>query len=310
MSDASALAAECTCADVLRDAATRLAEAGVPAPWRDARLLLASVLNVDVAALMGEPADALTPSQAQRFNGMIAQRADRRPVSRILGAREFWSLPLTVSDATLDPRPDSETVVDTVLDNVPASTSACRILDLGTGSGCLLIALLSALPGATGVGVDRDSAIIDTACANAAAARVDGRADFLVGDWARGLAGRFDVIVCNPPYLRSEEIAAAAPEVSRWEPAGALDGGPDGLDAYRRLLVGLHDRLAPDGLIVLEVGAGQAEDVGALVADHGLTVRGCQADLTGTTRCVIATHARTTGGQGAHNAFGDTARAR
>jgi release factor glutamine methyltransferase len=296
-----------TCAEALRGAAARLDAAGVPDPWRDARLLLASVLDVDVAALMGEPETELTPSQAQGFAAMVAQRAERRPVSRILGAREFWSLRLAVRDATLDPRPDSETVVDTVLGRVPAPGSGCRILDLGTGTGCLLIALLSALPGASGVGVDRDSAIVDTARANAAAHGVDDRARFVVGDWARGLAERFDVIVCNPPYLRSDEIAAAEPEVSRWEPAGALDGGPDGLDAYRALLPGVHERLAPDGLIVLEVGAGQAEDVGALVADHGLTVRAREVDLTGTTRCVIAAHARTTGGQGTHDAVGETA---
>jgi len=296
MSDASPPAAEQTRADALRGAATRLAEAGVPAPWRDARLLLAAVLEVDVAALMGEPAGALTPSQAQRFADMIARRADRCPVSRILGEREFWSLPLTVSDATLDPRPDSETVVDTVLERVAAPAPACRILDLGTGTGCLLIALLSALPSATGVGVDRDSAVVATARANARANGVDDRATFVVGDWARGIAGTFDVIVCNPPYVRSDEIAAAEPEVARWEPEGALDGGPDGLAAYRALLPGLHERLAHDGLVVLEVGSGQAEDVGTLVADHGLAVRACEVDLTGTTRCVIAAHARTTGG--------------
>ena len=290
------LAQQRTCADALRMAAARLGDAGVPDPWRDARLLLAAVLDVDVAALMGEPETALAPARAERFADMIAQRCRRWPVSRILGAREFWSLPLIVTDATLDPRPDSETVVDAVLERVAAPASACRILDLGTGSGCLLVALLSALPGASGVGVDRDSAALETARANAARVGVDDRARFVVGNWAHGLTGTFDVIVCNPPYLRTDEIDAAEPEVARWEPVGALDGGPDGQDAYRALLPGLHDRLAPDGVVVLEIGAGQAEGVGVLIADHGLTVRDHAADLTGTTRCVIAAHARTSGG--------------
>jgi release factor glutamine methyltransferase len=285
-----------TRADALRDAAARLAEAGVESPSRDARRLLAAALDVDVAELLGAGAEPLPAGVAARFAGMVDARARRMPVARILGTREFWSLPLGLSPATLDPRPDSETLVEAVLARVADRDAPRRVLDLGTGSGCLLLALLRELPGATGIGVDRDPAAAATAAANARSLGLTARTAFLAGDWARALTGPFDVVVSNPPYLTTAELAAAEPEVAAWDPAGALDGGPDGLAAYRALLAGLENQVAPAGLVVLEVGADRDGAVADLVADHGLTVRDRARDLTGTVRCVIATDARPTGG--------------
>ncbi len=285
-----------TRADALRDAAARLAEAGVESPLRDARRLLAAALDVDVAELLGAGAEPLPAGAMARFAGMVDARARRMPVARILGTREFWSLPLALSPATLDPRPDSETLVEAVLARVGDRAAPRRVLDLGTGSGCLLLALLRELPGATGIGVDRDPAAAMTAAANARVLGLTARAAFLAGDWARALTGPFDVVVSNPPYLTTAELAVAEPEVAAWDPAGALDGGPDGLAAYRALLAGLENQVAPAGLVVLEVGAGRDSAVADLVADHGLTVRDRARDLTGTVRCVIATDARPTGG--------------
>mgnify|MGYP000205648262 CR=1 FL=1 len=288
----------------LADAAERLASAGVESPRRDARRLLAAALDVDVAELLAAGAEPLDADAAQSFARMVEQRARRMPVSRILGMREFWSLPIGLAPAALDPRPDSETLVAAVCQRVAAPGVPRRVLDLGTGSGCLLLALLTELPGATGIGVDRDPAAAATAAANARALNLAGRAAFVVGDWAHALTGPFDVVVSNPPYLRTAEIAAAAPEVAAWDPRDALDGGPDGLAAYRALLPGLEKQVAPDGLIVLEVGAGRSDAVAALVADHGLTVSDRARDLTGAVRCVIATGARPTGGQVRQNGVG------
>lgn len=295
MSGAAADRATAVCADVggtLDGATAQLHAAGVPGARRDARLLLAHVLGVGVEAILGRPERPVTPSQSAAFDALRARRAAREPLSRILGEREFWGLGLRLSAATLDPRPDSETLVEAVLDGLPNRGEAGAVLDLGTGSGCLLLALLSALPKASGLGIDLDPAAVRTARDNARRLGLAGRARFAVGDWGETLAGGWKVIVSNPPYIREGAIDSLAPEVALYEPRRALDGGSDGLSAYRSLVPQLPRLLASDGLAVLEVGAGQAAAVEALLAAAGLVSKGRRRDLAGLDRCVIATDAR------------------
>jgi release factor glutamine methyltransferase len=231
----------------------------------------------------------LEPAQWERFAAMVSRRCAREPVSRILGSREFWSLRFAVGPATLDPRPDSETLVASVLARLPDRNAAIAILDLGTGTGCLLLALLSELPQATGIGIDLDAAARDTAAANAEALGLGARAAFRLGDWARDISAQFDVIVSNPPYIESMAIDELAPEVAQYDPRGALDGGPDGLSAYRALLPQAAQRLKPGGLLALEIGAGQGPAVRVLAADAGFSDLGGAQDLAGIERCLLFT---------------------
>lgn len=273
----------------LANAATRLQAAGVEGARRDARLLLAHVLDVGAEAILACPERVLTERQSADYETLVTRRAKREPLSRVLGEREFWGLGLRLSDATLDPRPDSETLVEAVLENLSDRGEACSILDLGTGSGCLLLALLTELPNATGLGVDLDPGAVETARDNARRLDLAARAGFAVGDWGQALCRGWKVIVSNPPYITDTAIDSLAPEVALYEPRRALDGGSDGLSAYRSLAPQLRRLLAPNGLAVLEVGAGQAASVEALLTAAGLISRGRRRDLAGRDRCVLAT---------------------
>ena len=276
--------------DVLRRAQARLGEAGVEAPRRDARLLLAEVLGLSLGALLTAGERALTPAELQAFEALIARRCGREPVSRILGRREFWSLDLEVTPATLDPRPDSETLVEAILERVTDSKGPRRVLDLGTGSANLLLAVLSALPGAWGLGLDRDTDALVAAAHNARRLGLAKRTVFLASDWGAAVAGFWDVILCNPPYVRAGEIDDLAPEVARFEPRGALDGGADGLAAYRRVVPEVARLLAPDGLAAVELGSGQAGEVMDMARIAGLESCACLRDLAGIQRCLLLGH--------------------
>ncbi len=271
-------------------AATLLGAAGVELPRRDARLLLAAALGGRPDLVIGYPERLLEPGQASRFRALVERRAAREPVSRILGRREFWSLDLQVSPDVLDPRPESETLVEAVLARIDDRRAPLRILDLGTGSGCLLLALLTELPRARGLGVDISPAALDVARENARKLDLVPRAAFRQGDWAQGLAGSWQVIVSNPPYIMHQEIGDLAPEVACYDPKLALSGGADGLAAYRSLAPQVARLLAPDGVLGLEVGAGRAGEVGRLLGTAGLAVEDCVHDLAGHERCVLATH--------------------
>lgn len=274
---------------LLDAAAKRLAQAGVEESRRDARILLAAALGIDAATLLARDGREPAPDEAARFQAMIDRRAAREPVARILGRRGFWTLDLQVTPDTLDPRPDSETLVEAVLAHVPGRSAPLRLLDLGTGSGCLLLALLSELPNATGIGVDRSEGAARVARANARAARLDDRAGFVVGDWAASLDARFDVILSNPPYIERVAIEGLAPEVRDHDPRAALDGGPDGLDAYRAILGDAGRLMAPGALVALELGKDQDRPVACLVEAAGLKVEEIRPDLAGIGRCIIAT---------------------
>jgi release factor glutamine methyltransferase len=277
-----------TARSLVEAAALRLAAAGVDAPRRDARLLLAAALDVEPAALLARDDGPVDAAAAARFAGYVDRRAGREPVSRILGSREFWSLPFRLTPATLDPRPDSETLVEAALAGIADRQAPWRLLDLGTGSGCLLLALLAELPAATGVGVDRDPDAVAAAAANARALGLADRARFCPGDWAAGLDGPFDLVVSNPPYIPDQDIAGLAPEVARFEPRAALAGGPDGLAAYRALAPDLARVLAPAGRVVVEFGAGQDQAVAAILIASGLEIQGFRRDLNSILRCVVA----------------------
>lgn len=280
-----------TVRELLDTAAARLAAAGVDDPRRDARLLLAAAMDTDAAALLAHVGRVIDGDAADRFGRSIARRAAREPVSRILGRREFWSLGFRVTPATLDPRPDSETLIEAALEGIADRAAPLTLLDLGTGSGCLLLALLSELPRAIGIGVDRDPAAVAAAAVNADALGFADRATFQVGDWAAGLARRFDLVVSNPPYVPEGEIDRLAPEVARFEPRTALAGGADGLDAYRALAPQMAALLRDGGRAVLELGAGQHAAVAAILVAAGLEINGFRSDLGGVLRCVVATRA-------------------
>ena len=273
--------------DYLADATRRLGEAGVEQPRRDARLLLCQALGSGPEALIGEPGRVLDGEERSRADGLLARRAAREPVARIVGRREFWSLPFALTPATLDPRPDSETLIESVLAELGESDKTGMILDLGCGSGCLLLALLSELPEAWGLGIDIAGACPKTAKDNAARLGLANRSAFLQGNWGDALAPGWDVVLCNPPYLRSAEIEGLEPEVARFEPRRALDGGPDGLQAYRRLLPQVARLLKPTGLAALEVGPGQARPVSRLARENNLDAACINNDLAGRERCLI-----------------------
>ena len=274
-----------TLAETLRSAGLRLAEAGIESARLDARVLLRHALGRD-NLLDARPLD---DAANRRFEALLVRRAAREPIAYITGEREFWSLTFAVTPATLSPRPETETVVAAVLDNLAERTRSLRVLDLGTGSGCLLLALLTELPGATGVGVDLSEAAIRVARANARRLGLAARAAFVVGDWAAPIGERFDAIVANPPYVASGAIAGLAPEVAAFEPRIALDGGSDGLAVYRMLAPMVPGLLAREGLAAFEVGAGQAAAVAAMLGAvrARATAVATYRDLAGIERCVV-----------------------
>lgn len=273
---------------LFESAAARLREAGIEGARRDARLLLAEALGLEPQDLLLRPERMIGEEPARRAETMIERRAAGEPVSRILGRREFWSLAFRIGPAVLDPRPDSETLVRAVLERIPDRAAPLEILDLGTGSGCLLLALLHELPRARGLGTDISAAALETARDNATRLGLADRVRFEARDWAAGLTGSWQVIVSNPPYIREADLAGLAPEVARYEPGIALAGGRDGLEAYRRLLPQAADRLAPGGLLAVEIGAGQAVAVEELIRGAGLRPLGRVRDLGGFERCLLA----------------------
>ncbi|ACJ00011.1 peptide chain release factor N(5)-glutamine methyltransferase [Rhodospirillum centenum] len=284
-----------TLSDLLREAAARLAAAGVDSPRLDAEYLAEAAFGLPRAALRRHGTDSPEAAAASRFAALVARRAAREPLQRLLGSWEFWGLDLTLAPDTLIPRPDTETVVEAVLRRRPDRTAPLRLLDLGTGSGAILLALLSEYPRATGLGVDLSPAAAATAALNARRLGLSGRARFLAGSWAAALgeAARFDVVVGNPPYIPDDEIDGLEPEVARHEPRRALAGGADGLDCYRAIAAELPRLLLPGGLAVLEHGADQASAVAALLEAAGLGPVGTVRDLAGRDRAAIAQAAPT-----------------
>jgi release factor glutamine methyltransferase len=277
--------------DRMAELAARLAAAGVENARSEVWLLLAGVTGAERAALLAGADPTLSIAQEGALETMARRREKREPLAYILGAKEFWSLPLEVDPAILIPRPESETVVEAALDQIGDRTAALRILDLGTGSGCLLLALLSELPSATGLGVDDSPAALAVAKRNVERLGLAARAELRQGRWGEGLRERFDLIVSNPPYVTQAEWDRLQPEIRCFEPKRALVAGADGLAAYRELAPDCERLLAANGALVLEIGFGQADAVSAILAAHGLEVIERRRDLAGIGRCVVASRA-------------------
>jgi release factor glutamine methyltransferase len=274
-----------------RALAARLQSAGIDSAELDARLLVGRVLNLDLTGMVTTANRTLTADESNQLDTLARRRLAGEPVARILGQKEFWGLPLVLSPETLVPRPDTETVVELALQMLrerPANRQL-SIADLGTGTGAILLALLSELPDATGIGTDISVEALETATANAVRLGLAPRANFIRSDYASALTGPFDLIVSNPPYIRSGDIAGLAIEVRDHDPRKALDGGPDGLDAYRTLIPQAAGILAPGAALVVEAGQGQAAQIEALMTAAGLTPhRAPRADLGGIPRAVGA----------------------
>ena len=273
-----------------RSLTTRLKSGGIDCAELDARILLGAVLGLDLTGIIAAAARLLTSDDAARLEDFARRRITGEPVARILGHREFWGLPLQLSAETLVPRPDTETLVELALEMLrarPDPNRPLRIADIGTGSGAILLALLSELPNATGVGTDISTAALQTAHINAVHLGLADRTTFIACDYAAGLSGLFDLMVSNPPYVRSADIAGLATEVRDHDPHRALDGGADGLDAYRALIPQAARLLAAGGVLAMEVGHGQSEEVERLMTKAGLTLEGPpKADLAGVGRAV------------------------
>jgi release factor glutamine methyltransferase len=229
----------------------------------------------------------MSEAEEKTLAAFEARRLGGEPVSRILGQREFWGLPFRVTPDTLDPRADSETLIETAL-GLLGDRKSPAILDLGTGTGCLLIALLHERADARGLGVDLSQAALDVARANAEANGVAGRASFRHGAWAEGIAERFDLVISNPPYIPGADISELEIEVREHDPRLALDGGADGLDAYRAIAASLHGLLAPSGHAVIELGQGQERAVRAIFESVGLDVPSVVSDLASVPRALVA----------------------
>ncbi|HXV23331.1 MAG TPA: peptide chain release factor N(5)-glutamine methyltransferase [Alphaproteobacteria bacterium] len=271
-------------------AAALLAEAGIEDSRFEARLLLAEAAGWPAETIIARHGQHLPEDAVRRAEMLLQRRCRRQPASHILGRREFWGMEFEVRPEALDPRPDSETVVAAALAQIGNRAVPFRVLDFGTGTGCLLLALLSELPNARGVGLDLSEAAARLARANAERLGLSSRAQFVVGDWGEGLAGEFDVIVSNPPYVPTAAIGRLQPEVALWEPRLALDGGKDGLEAYRKLGTWIAGLLHPNGFAAIEIGWDQASAVGGIVGRSGLTVLCRAQDLGGRDRCLLLGH--------------------
>jgi len=269
--------------------AEKFRQAGIDSAEADARLLIAYALGIDRAALIANGERPLTAEEMKAIDALGERRLKREPVARIFGHKEFWSLSLHLGEAVLVPRPETETLIEAALDHVlhgGLRLASLRILDIGTGSGALLLALLSELPNARGTGTDISAAALGIARGNAERHALASRCRFVACDIAASLPGPFDLIVCNPPYVASGDIATLEPEVRDYDPVLALDGGNDGLNGYRAIAPEARRLLAPGGRLIVELGAGQEPAVRALFTKAGLTVGAARNDLAGVPRAL------------------------
>lgn len=272
--------------DWLRKAAAGLHRADVPRAMAEARTLLASATGETASFLFAHPERDLALSEQTQADAILIQRINGAPLGRILGVKEFWSLPFLLSNDTLEPRPDTETIVQAALDHTPSAQPS--VLDLGTGTGCILLAVLHDLPAAIGIGVDRSVGALNTARTNAEALSLQDRAAFMASDWGAALKpGAADLIVSNPPYVATEHGPAPDMATAAHDPDLALYAGSDGLNAYRAILPDLPRLLAPGGVAVLEIGINQMPQVRALGEQAGLEWVEARPDLAGIPRAVI-----------------------
>lgn len=271
---------------LLGNAALRLSVAGIESPRLDARLLLAHAIGVPPDALIGSI--AVSPEASVQFESFLARRILREPVAYIIGKREFWSFEFEVGHGVLIPRPETETLIEQVLEVFPDRTAPLDIIDLGVGSACLLAACLSEYPNARGVGIDAAEQALSWARRNTGRLGLAGRCKLDLGSWDTVPLAPADVILSNPPYIPSRDISLLAPDVRLFEPVSALDGGEDGLDAYRALAPVIGRLLKPEGFAFLEIGAGQDGAVPAILETQSLQAIRIEPDLAGIRRCVVS----------------------
>jgi release factor glutamine methyltransferase len=281
-----------TLGSILAAASQALTTAGCTEPRRRARRLITSALGVGSSELVAHLDREIAEREAQQIRRLVSRALRCEPLSRVLGRREFWGIEFGLSADTLDPRPDTEAVVEAVLRRIPRRDAPLRLLDLGTGTGCLLLALLSELPKATGIAIDIVIGAATTARMNAGALGFASRAWFCVGDWGEALSARFAVVVFNPPYITRTGLAELPRAVRSYDPRRALDGGVDGLEAFRAIGADLPGLLTPEGIFVTEVGIGQVDAVSAILSSAGLAIDGIERDFAGVARCVVGGVAR------------------
>jgi release factor glutamine methyltransferase len=275
-----------TAAALLAAARRELELAGINSSALDARLLLQYATGLDHATLIADPNQAITLAQSDTFRNLMALRLQHQPVSKIVGYREFYGRRFSVSRDVLDPRPDTETLIDLCLSQYP-TTAAFNFIDLGSGSGAIGITIACERALAKGICIDHSEAALSVTRANAKALGVSARLDMKKSDWFSGVTGTFDLVVSNPPYITTADIAGLSPDVRIHDPLMALDGGTDGLGCYRAIAAGAGPRLARNARIIVEIGAGQAPDVSAIFARHGLVLRQEKPDLAGHTRALL-----------------------
>ena len=273
---------------LVAEAAAELSAAGFADARRQARRLISEALAITQSDLFGHPDRVIDAGQIRRVRTLLDRMIAGEPLTRILAKREFWGLEFTLSADTLDPRPETETIVEAVLRRKIDRHAPLHLLDLGTGTGCLLLALLYEFPGADGIGIDIAEGAVRTAARNAVLLGLADRARFFVGNWAAAVSSRFDAVLANPPYVTSKALASLPREVARHDPCRALDGGEDGLRSYREMTEAIPRLLSPNGILVTEIGAGQADAVAAMIHEGGLVVDGIENDLAGIARCVVA----------------------
>lgn len=274
--------------DLLRHLAARFTAAGLDTPEREARALMRAALGLSDLDIVARGDEAVPASDIARLRELAERRASGEPLARLTGRREFWSLDLALAPETLVPRPDTETLIEAALEVFPDRRAPLHILDLGTGSGAILAALLSEYPAAWGLGVDLAQGAARQARDNLARLGLGQRAAVMVGRWDSAISARFDLVVSNPPYIPSTDIPALEVEVRAHDPLLALDGGADGLDAYRAIAAALPRLLAPEGRAILELGIGQEADVVALLAASGFHADGpARRDLGGLARAIV-----------------------
>ncbi len=275
-------------------AAGTLQKAGLETPELDARLLLCHVAGLSHEAFIAGAHEALLPRVAARLDGAIARRLKREPVARITGCREFYGRRFALGPEALDPRPDTETLIEAALGltaRKDRQEKPLKLLDLGTGTGCILVTLLAELPFACGVGIDLCPDALILAAANARRHDVSSRANFVAANWLDATSGQFDLVLSNPPYIATREIAELADEVAAYDPRRALDGGADGLEAYRRIAAPARHSLAEDGRLLVEIGPAQSEAVAEIFAAAGLRrdeTGGVRLDLAGRPRVLVS----------------------
>jgi release factor glutamine methyltransferase len=274
-----------------RDIARRFRDRGIDTPDLDARILIGHALGLDHTALTLAGEQCLEAAEIARIETLAGRRLGREPIARITGTKEFWGLPLKITSAVLVPRPETETVVEQALaetDRTGPRSRALRIADLGVGSGAILIALLAELPNACAIGTDRDPAALALARENARRLSVAPRAGFVACDFGAAVAPGCDLVVTNPPYICTNEIAELESDVREFDPVGAIDGGPDGLASYRVIAIHAQQILSPGAHLIAEIGRGQGDAVAALFASAGFGRIRIEPDLAGISRVVVA----------------------